>query len=275
MRELSPQVFAILSALVEERVGLHYGPDEIGSFSEKLGLRMAEAGFESALDYYYFLRYDDPKELEFGALVDALVIGETYFFREADALSAAIEHIIAPTIAAKGSARVWHAACSTGEEPLSLAMLLADAGLLARTSILATDVSERALELARSGDRGPRSLRRIDPCVSRAKNRWLARDGDRVKVDRSVLRAVQFQRVNLLDTDAVAALGTFDVVFCRNVLIYFRDDVVRRVAANLAYALAPEGRLAIGASESLLRFGTLFRGEERGGVFFYRREEPQ
>ncbi|HVJ89848.1 MAG TPA: CheR family methyltransferase, partial [Labilithrix sp.] len=78
-----------------------------------------------------------------------------------------------------------------------------------------------------------------------------------------------------LDTDAVAALGTFDVVFCRNVLIYFRDDVVRRVAANLAYALAPEGRLAIGASESLLRFGTLFRGEERGGVFFYRREEPQ
>lgn len=273
MRELSPQLFSLLSSLVEESIGIHYGRDDLASFTDKVGVRMAEAGFESALDYYYYLRYDDPTGRELSALTDALVVGETYFFRELDALKGAIEHVIAPTIAARGRARVWHAACSTGEEPLSLAMLLADAGLLSKTTIVATDISERALERARSGERGPRSLRIVDPSVAATTERWLSRDGNRVKVSPAILETVSFQRLNVLDQAEVRKLGAFDVVFCRNVLIYFRDDVVRRVAANLAHAVAPGGRLVIGTSESLLRFGTIFHGEERGGVFFYRLEE--
>jgi chemotaxis protein methyltransferase CheR len=192
-----------------------------------------------------------------------------------DALSCAIQHIIAPAIAARRSARVWHAACATGEEPLSLAMLLADAGLLAQTSIIATDISERSLERARSADRGARSLRRMDLSLSRMAERWLFREGDRVRVSQALLDAVHFHRVNLLDENEVMALGKFDVVFCRNVLIYFRVLVVRRVATNLARAITPGGWLIIGASESLLRFGTLFRGEERGGVFLYRPEDSR
>src|SRR5690606_3366973 len=79
---LSPQVFAILSSLIEEKIGLHYAPSDADLLAEKLAPRAAEAGFESLLDYYYFLRYDPAAEQELTALTDALVVGETYLFRE-------------------------------------------------------------------------------------------------------------------------------------------------------------------------------------------------
>jgi chemotaxis protein methyltransferase CheR len=281
--QLSPQLFAILSALVEEQLGIHYGREDLDLFSDKIGARAHEAGFDSPLDYYYFLRYDAAAATELDALADALVVGETYFFRELEAVRAGIEQVVAPAVKARGRARIWSAGCATGEEPISIAMALEEAGIRDRCTIVATDVSARALAKAREGNYGQRSLRVLPPhtTVSGLTDRLSAiaaatikREGNRGHVAREVIDSIHYKQLNLLDEPGIAALGTFDLVLCRNVLIYFADATVKRVVRSLSDALQTEsGRLVIGASESLLRFGTMLRCEERGGAFLYGRAE--
>jgi chemotaxis protein methyltransferase CheR len=280
-KSLSPQLFSILSALVEERLGLHYGVDDLELFSDKIGARLLEAGFDNALDYYYFLRYDAAATSELDALADALVVGETYFFRELDALRAGVAHALVPAVTKRGRARVWSAACATGEEPVSLSLLLEEAGIRDRIDIVATDVSARALARAREGTYNSRSLRALpdggappgfSELLGALTARTIVREGTRAHVARTIIGGIDYRQVNLLDDGAVAALGTFDLVLCRNVLIYFADATVKRVVSGLTRALGADARLIIGASESLLRFGTLLRCEERGGAFLYTRD---
>lgn len=270
---LRPEVFAILSALVEERSGMHYAPDDRELLADRVSTRALEAGFESLLDYYYFLRYDDPGGAEFETLLDALVVNETYFFREFDQLAALVDEVVVPAARAGARPRVWSAACSTGEEPLTLAMLLAERGLLDRVDLVASDVSRRALARARRGEFGPRALRQGAP--ESLTRRWLeAPPGGPIRARPELLAAIDWRRVNLADPAQVAAVGPCDAIACRNVLIYFRDATVRRVVDSLASALRPGGALFVGVSESLMRLGTGLECEERGGAFFYRKAAP-
>jgi chemotaxis protein methyltransferase CheR len=265
--ELTPQLFAIFSALVEDAAGLHYRPEDRELFETKLVAHATGLGYDSLLDFYYRLRYDDPSGLELQRLNEALVVHETYFFRELAPLEQLVETYLAEAIAERGHARVWSAACATGEEPLTLAMLLDARGLLARTTIVGTDFSAAAIQRASSGRHIRRSLRGEPPALAA---RYLERTATGVTVAQAIQRAVTFQTLNLLDDTAVAALGAFDVIMCRNVLIYFRDEQVVRVVDRLARSLAPTGVLLVGVSESLLRFGTSLVFEERGSSFFYR-----
>lgn len=268
---MSPSVFAILTALVEERAGLHYGLDSKDQFTDRVVARAVERGHDSLLDYYYNLRYDDPGGVELQALVESLVIHETYFFRELDQLEVVTDRLAALTREGR-SARVWSAACATGEEPLSLAMLLAERDALEPTHIVATDISNRVLERARAGRHPPRSLRSEPP--RRVVEPWLRRERDAVLVRRELIDRIEWRQLNLLDAEAVARLGTFDVILCRNVLIYFEEATGRRVVDQLIERLAPGGALFVGVSESLLRFGTSLSCEEKGGVFFYAKAAP-
>ena len=265
---LTPQLFVIFSALIEEHAGLHYAPNDRDLLEHKLVARASDAGFESLLDYYYFLRYDAAGKTELEALIDALVVGETYFFRELPQLELVVDELVAPRVRAGERVRIWSAACATGEEPLSLAMMLADRDLLNdRVEILATDVSARALARARAATFGKRSLR----SEIHAGRRYFNLCEDRIAVDPILVDRVKFRRLNLFDEAAVADIPPADVILCRNVLIYFSDDNARRVSTRLARRLAPGGALFVGVSESLLRFGTELSCEERNGVFFYRR----
>jgi len=266
--ELTPQLFAIFSALVEQACGLHYDPLDRDLFGAKLAAHAAELGYDSLLDFYYRLRYDDPDGSELQRLAEALVVHETYFFRELEPLKTLVDVYLVRAIAERGRARVWSAACATGEEPLTLAMLLAERGLLDRVEILATDLSTAAIARAREGKHGRRSLRSDHP--AELAQRYLDRVASGVLVTPRIQRAVEFRALNLLDDAAIAALGAFDVVLCRNVLIYFSDELVVRIVDKLTRALAPGGVIAVGVSESLLRFGTSLACEERGNSFFYR-----
>ena len=265
---LSPPVFAILSALLEERVGLHYDVHERELLADRVSPRALERGFESLLDYYYFLRYDPAAEAELALLVDALVVNETYFFRDLAALNVLVNEVVPNLIARGRRPRIWCAACSTGEEPLTLAMLLDEAGLLAEVQILASDISARALLQAKEGRYRRRSLRSLPPGVV---GRWLDGDQDGMRISPDIARAVEFRRVNLVSVEELSALGTFDVIICRNVLIYFQDRTIERVARGLWQSLVPEGLLLVGSSESLLRFDLPFACEELRGAFFYRK----
>jgi chemotaxis protein methyltransferase CheR len=268
---LSPQVFAILSALIEERTGLHYDLHERELLADRVSARALESGFDSLLDYYYFLRYDPSAELEMAALSEALVVNETYFFRELPALKLLSEQIV-PELIEKGvRPRVWCAASSTGEEPLTLAMLLDGAGLLDQVSIVASDISGKALAQAKTGLYRRRSLRALPSGVV---GRWLEGDEDGMRVAPHVAKAVDWVKLNLIDEERVAQLGQFDVILCRNVLIYFRDRTIEQVVGRLWQRLKPHGYLFVGTSESLLRFDVPFTCEEQRGCFYYRKR-PQ
>jgi len=268
---LSPQVFAILSALVEERTGLHYDLRELELFAERVSARATERGFESLLDYYYFLRYDEGAEAELVLLIDALVVNETYFFRELTPLKVVVKEILPPLLARGIKPRIWCAACSTGEEPLTLAMLLDEAQLLGQVTIVASDISTRVLAHARAGIYRRRSLRSLPQGVV---GRWLEGDEESMRVAPHIARAVSWRRANLTDERELSELGTFDVIICRNVLIYFRDQTIEKVVERFSQQLEPGGHLLVGASESLLRFKVAFACQEQGGAFFYRKLTP-
>ncbi len=265
---MSPQVFSILSALVGERAGLHFDASQAPIFGEKVGARALEAGFESLLDYYYFLRYDPGGSVELDRLVEALVVGETYLFRELAPLETAVAELIVPLVERGARPRIWCAACATGEEPHTVAMLLAARGILRDVDLVASDISEASLARARTGRFNRRSLRAEAPTFAAA---WLRVEERAVVLDAHLTSAVDWRRINLMDDGAVAALGTFDVILCRNVLIYFDEETTRRVVDRLAARLNVDGALFVGVSESLLRFGTPLRCEEQSGVFLYRK----
>ncbi|EYF03994.1 CheR family methyltransferase [Chondromyces apiculatus] len=267
---LSPHVATLLCRFVEEHTGIHYGEEILDLFVEKLSRRLALSGHESALDYYYFLRYDPGGRVELDALIDTLVVGETYLFREVDQLEVLCDQILAPAVARGERPRVWSAACATGEEPLTLAMLLDRRGLTGRVDLVASDISNAALDRARRGDLSRRAVRSTFPETYR---HWLRTDTSGATHARpELVDTITFRRVNLAEPAEVKALGAFDAVICRNVLIYFSDATTRSVVTSLHDALVPGGFLLVGASESLLRLGTMLTCEERGGVFFYRKE---
>jgi len=263
---LSPQVFSILSALIEERLGLYFSSDYHDVLVEKLSPRALDRGFESMLDYYYFLRYDAAAESELWAIADALTVNETYFLREPTQLRVLVEDMLTPVVASGVRPRVWCAACSTGEEPISLAALLDERGLLEHVDLVASDVSERALKVARRGVYGARAVRSFETLP-----RWISREGELNVASSRLREAIDWRLINLLDATAIQGLGQFHAVLCRNVMIYFRDDTTQEVVSRLHDALVPGGHLLIGASESLLRLGTAFSCVEHRGAFFYRR----
>ncbi len=268
--ELSPTVFSILSSLIEEKVGIFYDLSNRDLLQEKVSARALDAGFNSLLDYYYFLRYDDASQFEFKQLVENLVVNETYFFREWASLKMLTEKFIVPHVSEQRKIRIWSAACSSGEEPLSLAMLLDSMNLLNRVEIVATDISERILQKAQNGRYGRRSLRAVPAPELVA--RYIRSEGDVHHIAEHLTSAVRWQNLNLLEFSKFDTLGTFDIIICRNVLIYFSDSTVKNLLQSFSKSLTPDGRLLIGVSESLFRYGNGYVGEEHVGSFIYKKD---
>ena len=266
---MPPQLFVLFTSLVEEVSGISYGMNDSELFVSKVADHALDLGYQSLLDYYYRLRYDDRDGYESRRLIEALLVHETYFFRELPPLVELVDHHLVPICKQRGRARVWSAGCATGEEPYTLAMLLEERGVLDQVEIVATDLSASAIARAESGRHSRRALRDGYPVELAARYLEVARDA--VLVAPRIRSAVTFQRVNLVDQTNIAKLGAFDAVLCRNVLIYFKETRVLAVVERLAASLKPGGLLAVGVSESLLRFGTSLACEERGGSFFYRK----
>jgi chemotaxis protein methyltransferase CheR len=205
-------------------------------------------------------------------LLEELSVGETYFFREPDQL-AFLRDTVLPELAARTGregVRAWSAACATGEEAYTLAMLLGDAGC-SGFRVLGTDVVRSRLAAAERGSYRRWSLRGVP---DDAADRWFTREGDRFRVRDEVRAAVGFAPLNLADPRrAYVAAGAWgmDLVFCRNVLIYLDDATIRHVAARLLDALAPDGWLFLGASDPPLQELVPCRVVRTGGGVAYRR----
>jgi chemotaxis protein methyltransferase CheR len=186
-------------------------------------------------------------------LIDEVTINETFFFRQRAELDAIEWRPLLDAARAAGSEtiRVWVAACSTGEEAYTLAMLASEAfgGAEVPVSILATDISTDVLERARQGRYRGRTVRTLD---ERMRGRYFVPDGDGLAVGEALRGMVEFRRHNLVN-DAVPqpTWRRFDVIACRNVLIYFDGETVERAIGTLERALAPRGMLLLGAADRL------------------------
>lgn len=197
------------------------------------------------------------------ALVEHVVVSETAFFRHPEQL-AALGRLAA---AASGPLSIWSAGCATGEEAYSVAIALLEAGRAgAGDRVLATDVSERALAAAREGVYGVRSLRKLPAALAQ---RWLEGAGER-RVRPEPRALVTFARHNLVAAEPAPG-GPFDVVLCRNVLIYFDGRTARAVVRRLAEALAPGGTLVLGPVELPLGWEAGLRTVEVAGATLLRR----
>lgn len=200
------------------------------------------------------------------ALVEQAVVGETYFFRHPEQL-AALSGLLDEAAPGGRPLTIWSAGCASGEEPYGLAMLLLEAGRGGVADrILATDVSARALEAARAARYGGWSLRRTDAAL---RSRWFREAGPRLTVAPQVRERVSFSRHNLVLEPPPGA--GFDVVVCRNVLIYFSPATAAQVLARLVEAVRPGGYLLLGPVEEPLAAGLPLLRVERPGATLLRR----
>jgi chemotaxis protein methyltransferase CheR len=258
---------ALLRDLIHERTGLFYDNARLDQLSDRLAPRVTERGFDTFLDYYYLLKYDPASAEEWRAVMDALSVPETYFWREADQLKALVDVIIPDLWRSAGRrVRVWCVPCASGEEPLTLAMMLDQRGALDTVAIEASDASPAALEAARAGAYRERAFRSLAADI---RERYFTRDGSRWRIDPALTRQIVWSRVNLLDAAEVMPRARAEIILCRNVFIYFSDSSIRRVVEMFGSAMPTPGYLCVGAAESLLRLTNIFDLEQVGDAFIY------
>ena len=259
----------LLRDLVHERTGLHYDDGRADTMADRLAPLVLARGMGSFLDYYYFLKYDPGGQAEWPRILDALSIPETYFWREIDQLQALARVVVPDLLRRRGVVRIWCIPCASGEEPLTLAMLLEEQGLFARgqIEIRASDASDAALDRARDGVYRERSFRAL-PAPMR--ERYFTAEDGRWRIAPSLHRRIQsWDRVNLFDEPEVRRRAAVDVVLCRNLFIYFSETGVRRVVNVFGEVMPVPGYLCVGAAESLLRITDRFELQQIAEAFVY------
>ncbi len=275
---LSQNAFVILRDLIHDRLGLFFEDGKQDALSDKLSPLVLNRGFDSFLDYYYLLKYDEDAGDEWRRVMDALSVQETYFWREFDQIQALVQVIAPQHFAGQATPlRIWIAACATGEEPLTIAMALHQAGWLQRApiEIYASDASPAAIARAHAGLYRERSFRNLPvalrqlyfkPSASASSSGFEPPQWEAVPWLRT---AIRWNVLNLASDDDMQSAPVAHVIFCRNVFIYFSDHAIRKVVRRFSERLLPPGCLFVGASESLLRITNDFELRELGGAFVY------
>jgi len=259
--DLSDDVFRLLRDAIYKRSGMYFADTSKYLLQKRLSPRAQELNFDSFQKYFYFLQYDARADLEYDHIFDLVTTNETYFFREPAQLTAFGDEIVPEIIERKPNRkiRIWSAGCSTGEEPYTIAIILKERGWYERTSfeIFASDLNQHVLARARKGTYRESAFRatgsdfRKTYFTQETEGSW--------KIHDSIRNLVSFGRLNLYDEARVSLLGTVDVIFCRNVIIYF-DDASKRVVVNSFFnRLQSGGYLLLGHSESLISLSTGFK----------------
>jgi chemotaxis protein methyltransferase CheR len=266
-----------LCEFLYRRTGMSFDDSKRYYIDRRVAERITATGSTSFQAYFSILHADADHEIEH--LVNAFTINETYFYREEHQLRCMTADLLAEILlrkTAKDPIRVWSVPCATGEEAYSIGIwLLENWREVDRydIEIVGSDIDTRALEAAAQGAYGERALMRLSPEVI---ERYLQPvQGGMQRIVPELRRSIQFTRVNLVDAAQMTKHGLFDIIFCRNVLIYF-DDASRRVAAeNLFDCLEPGGFVCLGHSESMSRISPLFRVRRFPDAIVYQKPEER
>ena len=242
------------------KTGIMFADNKRYFVDKRLHERMLAAGQPVFRDYFNTLRFQASGE-EFQALVNLMTVNETYFYREEYQFRCLVRSILPEIVRRKAPGapvRIWSVPCSTGEEPYSIAFQLLDTWPEVAQydiEIVASDIDTTVLDQAKRGLYGERAIQHVPKATL---ERYTRRVRGAYEVIPDIRDSIAFARVNLSDPLSTRQFRNFDVVFCRNLLIYF-DDASRRDAAQTIYdALKPGGFVCLGHSESMSRISALF-----------------
>lgn len=262
-----------LSHMIKEHCGLSFN-ERLSTLKKKVTNRVTELG-ESFSGYCDYL-IQHP--VEWDVMIELVTINETYFYREENQLIEC-SSVVLPMLKKKilgRPLRIWSAACSTGEEPYTLAMLIQETGLFAPGSveIIATDINKKVLEKANLGwyHQGSFAFRRIPEHLL---SKYFTPKDSGYQINESIKKMIKFQHLNLLNKQKTAQIGEVDVIFCRNVLIYFDSETTKQVIFSLHKNLSPDGYLFLGHAESITDTNLGFQKAFSEKTFYYRKETDQ
>jgi chemotaxis protein methyltransferase CheR len=245
---ITEKEFVQFQGFIYEAAGIAMSREKKALIFGRLAKRVQQFGFSSYGEYFNLLKSGTaPAEVQ--TAIDLLTTNETYFFREPKHFDFLREQAIAERNRARPF-RVWSAACSSGEEVYSIAMVLADCLGPGAWEVVGSDISLRVLKKARAGHYPVERTRHIPlPYLQRFCLKGVKEQQGTLLVNRSLRDHVQFMQINL--NEALPRLGQFDMVFLRNVMIYFNGDTKREVVERICATIKPDGHLCIGHSESL------------------------
>jgi len=275
--KVSDDEFRQLRDFIYAQCGIFIGENRKYLIENRLATRIKELNLTSYSDYYHYLRFDANRRAELSRLFEAVTTNETSFYRNPPQLQVFQDDVLKNTLENlrklnQKKLRIWSAGCSTGEEPYTIAIILHE--LLKQEvfawdiKITANDLSEAVLASARRGIYSEYALR-TTPKEIIAK--YFTKEDNLYKLDAKLKHLVSFGQINLNDKLQLTRVERSHIVFCRNVIIYFDDDMKRRVISAFYDNLLPNGALLIGHSESLHNISRAFKPEHHKGTIVYRK----
>lgn len=260
---MSDEEFRLFRDSIYNHCGIYFDNESKYLLEKRLARRMSTLNIATYFEYYQFLKYNRKKDQEMLDVMDILTTNETYFFREMYQLKAFTDEIIPELIAVKSASgrrelRIWSAGCSTGEEPYTIAMLLNEIPALHgwKIEIIGTDISQRVLHQARLGVYGKSAFRSTEEYF---KKKYFTEQEDGHRICDAMREMVTISHLNLLDGTRMTMLGQMDLIFCRNVIIYFDPAAKKKVVESFYRSLHGGGFLLLGHSESLMNITTLYK----------------
>ena len=276
--KITDQEFTNLRDFIYAQCGIYIADNRKYLLENRLGNRLKKLTLKNFDEYYNFLRFDAGKGLELKKLFEVITTNETSFYRNPPQLKVFQEQVLADVVKdcrTKGKKlRIWSAGCSTGEGPYTISMIAHEL-LKSEISqwdikITANDLSERVLQSARNGVYNDYTLRTTPPEVAK---RYFDMDNGTNRIKDSVKKLVQFGQINLKDRNQLRRVERSQIVFCRNVIIYFDDEMKKQVINAYYDNLLPGGYLIIGHSESLHNITRAFKPIHYPGAIIYKKEE--
>ncbi|MDR3496557.1 MAG: protein-glutamate O-methyltransferase CheR [Ancalomicrobiaceae bacterium] len=271
---LTPDEYQKFCEFFYRKTGILFN-DKKGYFVDRrIAERIEKTGSECFRDYFALLRFQ-ASGAEWQELVNVMTVNETYFLREDYQFEALVRGMLPELVGKRGigdTVRIWSAPCSTGEEPYSIAIYILENWKRSddfAIEILASDIDSKVLAAAQLGIFGERSIQRLSPTLRR--KYFTSLGDDRFQIIRELRESIDFARINVVDKSHMSRYSKIDVIFCRNLLIYF-DDMSRRETVELMYeCLTPGGFICLGHSESMSRISSLFVPRKFGDTIVYQK----
>lgn len=270
---LTDELYDKFVKLIYKKTGLHYEYNKKYYVHKRIEKRAELLEFSSLSEYFVMLKYAEDSQ-EFDQLINDLTVNETYFFRDFPQLRNFAEDVL-PLFEKQNEGRkkikIWSAACSTGEEPYTLSIILQE--MLDNydeweVQIIASDINTDVLQFAKMGIYDSRTVRDVPPEYL---EKYFTKRNDKYLINLNVRKPVTFKRINLMDENDMGNVLGCDYIFCRNCLIYFNDESRKEVLANFYKSLNPGGFIFLGHSESVGRISSAYKVQRIGDTIVYSR----
>lgn len=270
---LSDSLYEKFTEFIFKKTGLFYEINKKYFVGKRIENRIIELGFSDYKEYYHLIKYSHD-ETEFYKLVNELTVNETYFFRDFPQLQNFAEEVLPCIIKEKEknrdyNLRIWSAACSRGDEPYTLSIILYE--MLEEPSkwnieIMASDINDEVLDFAKVGMYDSRSVKDVPPEYLQ---KYFVKRNEKYLVNLRIRKPLEFKILNFFNFKEMKKMKNYDVIFCRNALIYFNDQSRKTVIDSFYYSLNPGGFIFLGHSESIARVSSAFKAQRIGGSIVY------